>query len=93
MKKSPTTLTIRVGVYIGKMKQKQKLKGPLRESNSGPPAPEAGIMPLDQVDSSYFFLVRILLIACNLLFAESSRKCPRQFFEIPLVSKKSRHKV
>jgi hypothetical protein len=25
-------------------------KGPIRESNPGPPAPEAGIMPLDQLD-------------------------------------------
>ena len=27
-------------------------KGPLGESNPGPPAPEAGIMPLDQADTS-----------------------------------------
>jgi hypothetical protein len=27
-------------------------KGPLRESNPGPPAPEAGIMPLDQADTN-----------------------------------------
>lgn len=26
-------------------------KGPLRESNPRPPAPEAGIIPLDQVDT------------------------------------------
>ena len=26
-------------------------KGPIRESNPGPPAPKAGIMPLDQSDS------------------------------------------
>ena len=38
-----------------------KKKGPLRESNSGPPAPEAGIMPLDQVDN--------LLLQMRLRFA------------------------
>ncbi len=27
------------------------LNGPIRESNPGPPAPEAGIMPLDQLDT------------------------------------------
>ena len=31
-------------------KHKQK-GGPIRESNPGPPAPKAGIMPLDQSDS------------------------------------------
>lgn len=29
--------------------QKMQKYGPLRELNPGPPAPEAGIMPLDQV--------------------------------------------
>ena len=28
----------------------QKGNGPIRESNPGPPAPKAGIMPLDQSD-------------------------------------------
>jgi hypothetical protein len=31
--------------------KKSKKKGPLRESNPGPPAPKAGIIPLDQVDT------------------------------------------
>lgn len=30
-----------------------KKAGPLRGSNPGPPAPEAGIIPLDQVDKMY----------------------------------------
>ena len=30
-----------------------KRKGPFRESNPGPPAPEAGIIPLDQTDCSF----------------------------------------
>ena len=29
----------------------KKIKGPFRGSNPGPPAPEAGIIPLDQTDS------------------------------------------
>ena len=31
--------------------------GPFRESNPGPPAPEAGIIPLDQTDNlfRYYF--------------------------------------
>jgi hypothetical protein len=28
--------------------------GPFRESNPGPPAPKAGIMPLDQTDLSHY---------------------------------------
>ena len=36
-------------------KTKGTLKGgPIRESNPGPPAPKAGIMPLDQSDSFCF---------------------------------------
>jgi hypothetical protein len=30
---------------------KMRSSGPIRESNSGPPAPEAGIIPLDQLDT------------------------------------------
>jgi hypothetical protein len=30
--------------------KRQKESGPCRESNSGPPAPEAGIIPLDHMD-------------------------------------------
>ncbi len=32
--------------------QKQKQNGPFRGLNPGPPAPEAGIIPLDQTDMS-----------------------------------------
>jgi ESSS subunit of NADH:ubiquinone oxidoreductase (complex I) len=37
----------------------QKQNGPLRESNPGPPAPEAGIMPLDQVDVIIYGILTI----------------------------------
>ena len=33
--------------------KRQKESGPLRESNPGPPAPKAGIIPLNQVDSTH----------------------------------------
>ena len=36
-------------LHVSKMKAFQQ-KGPIRESNPGPPAPKAGIMPLDQSD-------------------------------------------
>ena len=32
-------------------KQSKKNSGPFRDSNSGPPAPKAGIIPLDQTDT------------------------------------------
>ena len=48
-------------------------KGPLGESNPGPPAPEAGIMPLDQADTSsresanfaYTNMSQLILIPCQ----------------------------
>ena len=33
------------------MSVQKELRGPFRDSNPGPPAPEAGIIPLDQMDS------------------------------------------
>ena len=36
-------------VQVVPYNQKEKA-GPIRKSNPGPPAPEAGIMPLDQLD-------------------------------------------
>ncbi len=33
--------------------REQNKKGPIRESNPGPPAPKAGIMPLDQSDVAH----------------------------------------
>jgi hypothetical protein len=41
-------------IMIGRTKTKEK--GPIRESNPGPPAPKAGIMPLDQSDSYLLLL-------------------------------------
>ena len=37
---------------ITKVKQKENFRGPVRESNPGPLAPKARIMPLDQQASS-----------------------------------------
>jgi hypothetical protein len=36
--------------HMQEAKRDIKRMGPLRESNPGPPAPKAGIMPLDQAD-------------------------------------------
>lgn len=38
-------------LFRQKKSSTKSLSGPIRESNPGPPAPEAGIMPLDQLDT------------------------------------------
>ena len=41
-------------MVLGTHENKEAVKkenGPIRESNSGPPAPKAGIIPLDQLDT------------------------------------------
>ena len=38
-----------IAVFRSPVNTKDAKYGPLRELNPGPPAPEAGIMPLDQV--------------------------------------------
>jgi hypothetical protein len=48
-------------------KTKRQIKGgPIRESNPGPPAPKAGIMPLDQSDS--YCLLQLHEILYNTYF-------------------------
>ena len=39
-------------IQVVNQEAKQKDIGPIRESNPGPPPPEGGIIPLDQLDMS-----------------------------------------
>ena len=61
-----------VCVYVLYLLSECKKFGPLRELNPGPPAPEAGIMPLDQVatviglsiDASYLLSLPVMQFNC-----------------------------
>ena len=44
--------TVVKGDCLGNKSTKWYIPGPLRASNPGPPAPEAGIIPLDQADTT-----------------------------------------
>jgi hypothetical protein len=53
MMNQPTIMhTVRSGTRKGN-ERVELAKGPIRESNPGPPAPEAGIIPLDQLDATH----------------------------------------
>ena len=59
------------------MSKKQK-RGPLGESNPGPPAPEAGIMPLDQADVTCgrkkHIYIHVNYKVCSSVFVISSKE-------------------
>ncbi len=53
--------------------QPKKRNGPLRESNPGPPAPKAGIIPLDQADAIFATIKLYIKLYTIKLFIKLSR--------------------
>jgi hypothetical protein len=65
-----------------------RCRGLFRESNPGPPAPEAGIIPLDQTATHAHFLL-VNLIALSFCFCIDRKTQPTQAYEPTRMEKRS----